>query len=107
MTLLDTLRQLDQDLVDWLLHASPRDDDERATMQRILTLRGSLSQAINGLVAGALEASAARFPDDVARVNAAAARMTAVGRSIDTAQEVLTIAGTALEVLGKVAAFVA
>jgi hypothetical protein len=107
MTLLDTLMKLDDDLVDWILHATPRTDDERTTMRQILALRGSLSQAISGFVADALERAAQRLPDEVARVNAAAAKMTTVARSIETAQTVVTIAGTAIEVVGKIAAFLA
>jgi hypothetical protein len=107
MSLFETLRDIDNNLAGWLAQAFPRNDDEREFKQQILDLRSRLNKQINAIIARDLDASVERLPADIAKINAAAAQMRAVGKSIDTAQVVLTAVGVAVEITAKILTVVA
>src|SRR3954464_2282957 len=107
MALFETLLEVDNQLVDWLIHASPRNDVERDQMKQIFVLRADLDDALDQLVGERLRLSVASLADDSARLAAAAAELKNVARTIEGVEKVLTIAGTAVDVAAKAVAFVA
>ena len=105
-TIFTTLLALDRALVDWLLHVVPTTDADRAVIRQVSALRADLDQALNDLVQHRLELAAGRMPREEARLAAAGEQMKTVARTIETAQEVVSIAGTAVEVAAKALSFV-
>lgn len=103
MAIFETLLEIDNALVDFLIVAAPTNDQEREDMKRLFILRGDLGVALNGLVAQRLRLALANIPDEVARLNDAAAAMRQVTHRIDSVQKVLSIAATAVEVAAKAA----
>ena len=106
MEMLDNLLAIDKALVDWLLHASPNTNEDRAKMRSLFAQRGDLDDAINGLVAYRLKLAVANLPADAAKLQDAANSMTAAAKDISDVQKIVTAVGTALEVAGKLTAFV-
>jgi hypothetical protein len=105
MGMFETLLEVDNQLVDWLIHASPRNDAEREMMRRIFALRGDLDDALNQLVGDRLKLAVADLPAETARLDAVAAELKTVSKTIDGVERVLTIAGTAAEVAAKAVGF--
>jgi hypothetical protein len=103
MAIFETLLEIDNALVDYLIVASPTNDQEREDMKRLFILRGDLGLALNSLVAQRLRLALANIPDDIARLNEAAAAMRQVAQRIESVQKVLSIAATAVEVAAKAA----
>jgi hypothetical protein len=103
MAILETLLELDNALVDFLISASPTNEQEREDMKRLFALRGDLGMALNGLIAQRLRLALANIPEEVARLDAAAAAMRQVAHRIGSVQQVLSIAATAVDVAAKAA----
>jgi hypothetical protein len=103
MAIFEALLEIDNALVDFLIAATPSNDRDLEDMKRLFILRGDLNLALNGLVAQRLRLALANLPDDVARLNDAAAAMRQVERRIESIQQVLSIAATAVEVAAKAA----
>jgi hypothetical protein len=51
MDMFETLLAIDNALVDWLIHASPKTDEDRDKMKLLFGLHGDLDDALNTLVA--------------------------------------------------------
>jgi len=101
MGMFDMLLSLDDSIIDWLMHASPKTDDDRTRMLNVLAIRTDLEAKLNQLVAFRLKLAVANLPAETARLTEATATMNSIGKTIDTVQHVLTIAGTAVEVAAK------
>jgi hypothetical protein len=107
MSMFETLLQLDDAVIDWLMHASPKNDDDRLNMMRVLALRTELEASLNDLIAFRLKLAVANLPAETAQLATATAAMKSVAKTIESVQQVLTAAGTAVEVAAKALAFVA
>jgi len=107
MGIFETLMRIDDQVVDWILHATPKTDDDRDLMRRILDLRGDLEDALNRLVAYRLRLSTAALPDEAARLSAISQGMTTTEKQVETAEKVLSIVGEVVAIAAKVVAFVA
>lgn len=107
MGMFEDLLRVDSALVDWLIHATPTTDDDRAKMKALFAQRGDLDDALNELVSYRLKLAVANLPAETAKLSAAAAAMESAAKTIDNLQKVVTAVGTALEVAGKLVAFVA
>jgi len=107
MALFETLLQIDSDLTDWMIHASPTTDGQHTAMRRVFALRADLEQHLNTLVAYRLQIAAADFSGEASDLNAAAARIKQVDKTIDTVQEVLSVADTTVSIADKILAVVA
>lgn len=101
--LLDSLAAIDNELVEWLLHARPGNDEEKKQMRQVLALRTRLEQDINKLVVDRLRLSTAGLEPQVARLNVVSQQVYATAKSIgsvkdvlNTAEEVVTIAARAV-----------
>lgn len=102
MGIFEMLLEIDNSLVEWLIHASPRSAEESRSMIEVLALREDLSGALNRLVSVRLKLSVARLSQDAARLAAVSAEMKKVVRTIDSVEQVISIAGTVVEIATKV-----
>jgi hypothetical protein len=103
----ETLLDLDNDLVDWLIHASPSNDEQRAQMREVFALRAELDDRVNQLVASRLKLAASALSDEAQRLESVAKEMKATAKTIDSVESVIAIAGTAVEIAAKVVDMVA
>jgi hypothetical protein len=104
---IDQLLTLDDDLLDWLMHASPKSDADRVQMLQILAMRTKLDAAINDLVAHRLQLAVANLPAQTAQLEKAVQSMKQTSKTIDDLQQVLTIVGTVVQVAAQLVALVA
>jgi DNA anti-recombination protein RmuC len=104
---IDQLLTLDDALLDWLMHASPRTEDDRAQMLKIFAMRTQLDAAINNLVARRLQLAVANLPAQTAQLETAVQSMKQTSKSIDDLQKVLTIVGAVVQVAAQLVALVA
>ncbi len=107
MGIFETLLDLDDDLVEWVLHASPTSTAESAQMKQVLSLRGDVEDALNALVAYRMKLAASGLSPEAARLTALSTAMKQLAKKIDTVQQVLTIAGEVVQIAAKAVAFVA
>ena len=107
MALFETLLEMDDQMVNWLLHASPTNQAERVKMKHVFALRGDLDDLLNELVAQRIKLSIAPLAEETARLNSIAGEMKRVEATIETVDKVLAIAGTAVEICRKLVAAVA
>jgi len=105
MGIYETLIALDDDIVDWILHATPKTDDDKENMRKVLSLRGVLDQTLNQLVDVQLKLAANAMVDEANQLDRISAQMESTQKTIDTVQTVIGIAGTAVEIAGKALAF--
>ena len=105
MSIFQLLLNFDDQLVDWILHASPSNDVEREAMRRVLALRGELEDDLNKLVAFRLKASVAALPDQAARLTSLASAMQATEQTVENAAKVISTAGEVVSIAAKVLAF--
>jgi hypothetical protein len=107
MDMFSTLLQLDDDVVDWILHVSPTTPGQRDLMRRLLGERNSIEDALSELVAKRLKLSTTYFQEEAARLTALAADMKDTEKRIETAEKVINIVGEALTIAAKVVGFLA
>lgn len=104
---LDALMVIDDELVEWILLASPRSEQDKEMMKRILALRTQLAQQVNQLVLSRMKLAAAGLEPEIARLNAVTAQVAALSKSIGTVREVLGAADEAVRLAAQVLAIVA
>ncbi len=109
MDIFQSLLNIDDSLIDWILRATPSDPNdpsERQAMQEVLASRSDVEKALNTLVAFRLKLAAAALADDTQTLEAVAKSMSNVGRDISTAQTILDLAGQAVSIAAQVIAAV-
>lgn len=106
MGIFETLLDVDDELVDWVLHASPTNAAESAQMKQVLSLRGDVEDALNALVAYRMKLAASGLSPEATRLTALSGAMRQLAKRIDTVQQVLTIAGEVVQIASKAVVFV-
>jgi hypothetical protein len=103
--LVDSLSVIDNELVEWILHARPGDDDEKKQMRRVLALRTRLEQDLNKLVLERLRLSPTGLEKQVLRLNAVSEQICGTAKSIGTAKDVLNAAEEVVTIAAQALAY--
>jgi hypothetical protein len=104
--LLDSLAVIDNELVEWILHARPSNDDEKKQMRQVLALRTRLEHDLNKLVLDRLRLSATELEKHVSRLNVVSEQICGTAKSISTAKDVLNAAEEVVIIAAQVVASV-
>jgi len=101
-----SLLDIDDALIDWVLCASPDDDDDRAQMRQVLGARSDVEKALNTLVAHRMKLASRDLADDAVELRKVADDLAKVDQDIAAVANVLGLAGQAVDIAAKVIATV-
>ena len=102
--LLDSLMVIDNELVEWILHAHPGSDEEKQQMRQVLALRTRLEHDLNKLVLERLRLAATGLTEQVSRLNVVSEQLCGTGKSISAAKDVLNAAEEVVTIAAQVLA---
>ena len=102
MQMLATLLEIDTDLVDWIVQASPSTPEEPAKVKALFVRHTEIDRQINNLVAHRIQLAFAAIKEDVQKLGEASSELKGVAKTIANVEHVLTIAGTVASVCAKV-----
>lgn len=104
---IDALLTLDNELVDWLLHASPKTDEDKREMREVLSLRTQLDRHVNRLVADKMKLATLGLGEQAGRLDALSGQIRDTVKTIATVKDVLGAAGEAVNIAAGVVAALA
>lgn len=104
---LEIIQAIDNELVEWILHAAPSSDDEKEQMKQVLALRTKLNQHANQLVLARMKLSTSGVEHHCVRLGVVTEQIRGTTKSIVTVKEVLGVADEAVTIAAQVVAFVA
>ncbi len=101
----ESLMSVADQLQEWVIHAAPATDPDRDQMRAVLAQRWALEQKLNELFAYRLKLTVAAVPIETAQLQRLSQTMLGTEKKIEMASQVVTIAGTALALAGKLLTF--
>lgn len=104
---IDVIMAIDNELVEWILHARPTNDEEKAEMRRVLALRTQIEQQLNALVLSRMKLATQNLKAQSSRLDAITTQLRETGKTVGTVKEVVGAAAEALTVIGQVVAVIA
>ena len=107
MDVIDVATDIDEQLVQWIIHATAGNADQVNQMKKVIALRGELDQAINVIVLKRLQVSAIDVSADVKQLTAIDEGLAGAAKNIDTATTIISFAATAVSTASKIVSLVA
>jgi len=104
--LIDAITAIDNELVEWILHARPTNDEEKAEMRQVLLLRTQIDQKLNALVLVRMKLATTHFRAQSKRLGEISKAMQATAKSVGTVKEVLKTVGEVTTIVGSIASAV-
>jgi hypothetical protein len=101
---LSAVMAIDNELVEWILHAAPKTDDEKREMKEILRLRTQLERHLNQLVLEKMKLATLGLTEQCGRLGVITVQIRATAKTITTVKEVLTVAGETVTIAAQVVA---
>lgn len=98
MGIFESLLAIDDALIDWILAASPDNEEQTAQMKQVLGARSDVEKALNTLVAYRMKLTAAALAQDAAKLREIADGIAKVDRKISAATSILGFAGEAVAI---------
>ena len=104
--LIDTITAIDNELIEWILHSRPTNDEEKAEMRRVLLLRTQLDQKLNALVLVRMKLATANLKAQSKRLGEISKEIQATAKSVGSVKEVLKTVGEVTTIVASVASAV-
>src|SRR5690349_1553107 len=105
--LIDSLTVIDNELVEWILHARPGNDDEKKQMRQVLALRTQLEHSLNKLILDRLRLAPTGLEAQVHRLNSVSEQICDTAKTISTVKDVLNAAEEAATIASQALAYAA
>jgi hypothetical protein len=104
LSIVSKLLELDDTVVDYIVDAAPRSDEERAALKRLFALHAELHRRINSLLLRRLKLAAAQLTQQAEALTQLANEARAVERKIESIQHMLDLVGAAVKIVTTVVA---
>jgi hypothetical protein len=100
--IITSLLAIEQELTLWFFSAQPVDDDDRASMTKVLALRDRLFQKVNKITEARVLIAAAGLTGPTAALNAQSDKIKATAKDISTAEDVISIVTTVIGIAATI-----
>ena len=107
MDIIDVLTDIDDALVQWIIHATPASPTNTADvndMKQVIALRGDLDGDINTIVLDRVRASTLDLSSQLADLDKVNDGLAAAAKTIATVSQVVSLATTAVGVAASIVA---
>ena len=102
MALLNTIRNVINELSDWLLYSRPTSDTERERAKRVLFLMNRLERLLHELTLDEVKLSTLPLRGQIQDLEGLSARISKTAKDMSTANDVATIAASAITIVAGV-----
>jgi hypothetical protein len=97
MDVIDILTDIDESLVQWTIHATPKPNGDGVNeMKEVVALRTELDQEINAIVLNRLRVSTLQLENEIAQLQKVDDGLKSAAKTVDTVKDVIGWASTAL-----------
>jgi hypothetical protein len=107
MDIIDILTDLDESIVNWLIHATPKAPEDEAAMKKLVTIRTELDDDVHTIVLKRLQLAALDLQGDIDKLNELSKRLDAAAKDISSVRDVVSIASTVVGVAASVVTLLA
>ena len=100
------LTDIDEELVQWLLHATPGGPHDEAQMKQVMSLRGTLDQLIEQTTLDRLKISAQSVANQVQQLTTINQHLSSLAKTVQTANDVISDATAVVGIATSIVAMV-